>query len=144
MGPVTSGTKMADSSAGTCFAMVLGSMCGGPELTNGRIVASEIRMLRAAVFATDSSGGCHGRQMSSEAHFVDGKSAWHRALVECRRASSREAIRRYWVDDARVTKRQYWWRRERILSLPPFREAGIGAKRALPPRVRAEIERYSA
>jgi hypothetical protein len=109
---------------------------------NGRIVASEVRMLRARL-RHGFEWWLHGRQLSSEAHFVVGKShgierSWSVA------GKLERGYPRYWIDDSRVTKRQYLVASRKDSSLPPFRERDNRAKRALPRTVRSEIDRYSA
>ncbi|HZL18641.1 MAG TPA: hypothetical protein VFG23_12940 [Polyangia bacterium] len=84
-----------------------------------------------------------GRQLSSETHFIDGKLHG----IERSWGVSGKLDRgypRYWVNDSRVTKRQYVVAAREDRSLPPFHERDNRTKRSLPARVRAEIERYSA
>jgi len=85
----------------------------------------------------------YGRQLSSEAHFLDGKSHGIERSWSVQ-AKLERGYPRYWVNDARVTKRQYLAAARKDPSLPPFRERDNRAKRLLPLTVRAEIERYSA
>lgn len=85
----------------------------------------------------------YGRHMSSETHLAAGK------MHGIERSWSREGklergYPRYWVGDARVTKRQYIVAAGKDPSLPPFRERDNRARRSLPAQVRAQIDRYSA
>ena len=110
--------------------------------TNGRAVASEIRTLRRGL-RHGFEWWMYGRQMSSETHLADGKMHGIERSWSVQGKLER-GYPRYWVNDARVTKRQYLAAAGNDPSLPPFRERDNRAKRSLPARVRAEIDRYSS
>ena len=109
--------------------------------TNGRVVASEIRTLRRGL-RHGFEWWLYGRQLSSETHFIDGKMHGIDRSWSVQGKLER-GYPRYWVNDSRVTKRQYLVAKRKDPSLPPFREHDNRAKRLLPPTLRVEIARYS-
>jgi antitoxin component YwqK of YwqJK toxin-antitoxin module len=110
--------------------------------TNGRVRVSEIRTFRRGR-RHGFEWWLFGRELSSETHFVDGKMhgierSWNLT------GKLDRTYPRYWVNDERVTKRQYLAAAAADPSLPRFRERDSRARRSLPAPVRAEVDRYSA
>jgi hypothetical protein len=113
--------------------------CRGPT---GRVQTSEVRTLQDGL-RHGFEWWLRGRRLSSEAHFVAGKlHGIERSWTV--KGKLEPGYPRYWVDDARVTKRQYLAAARRDRSLPPFRERDNRGGRSLPASVRKEIGRYTA
>jgi hypothetical protein len=110
--------------------------------TNGRVHVSEIRTLRHGL-RHGFEWWLFGRQLSSEVHFVAGKYHGIERSWSVKGTLAR-GFPRYWVNDVRVTKRQYLSAAREDRSLPTFRHRDNRAKRSLPTTVRAMIDRYTA